>query len=88
MIKTMKKKLLLLIIRLIRLFKSEDKFIPNLRAVPEGKVRHGRLYRYYGRILVARPWEEEVIFRYKVLDKEFGYNGETVYNEVKKLLAK
>ena len=25
---------------------------------------------------------------YKVLDKEFGYNGETVYNEVKKLLAK
>ncbi|MBO4935336.1 MAG: transketolase [Alistipes sp.] len=25
---------------------------------------------------------------YKVLDKEFGYNGETVYNEVKTLLAK
>jgi transketolase len=25
---------------------------------------------------------------YKVLDKEFGYNGETVYNEVKRLLAK
>ncbi len=25
---------------------------------------------------------------YKVLDKEFGYNGETVYNEVKKLLGK
>ena len=25
---------------------------------------------------------------YKILDKEFGYNGETVYNEVKKLLAK
>ena len=25
---------------------------------------------------------------YKVLDKEFGYNGETVYNEVKALLAK
>ena len=25
---------------------------------------------------------------YKVLDKEFGYNGETVYNEVKKLLSK
>ena len=24
---------------------------------------------------------------YKVLDKEFGYNGETVYNEVKKLLG-
>ena len=25
---------------------------------------------------------------YKVLDEKFGYNGETVYNEVKKLLAK
>jgi transketolase len=25
---------------------------------------------------------------YKVLDAEFGYNGETVYNEVKALLAK
>ena len=70
MIKTMKKKLLLLIIRLIRFFKAEDRFIPNLRAVPEGKVRHGRLYRYYGRILVARPWYEEVTFRYKVLDKD------------------
>jgi transketolase len=25
---------------------------------------------------------------YKVLDAEFGYNGETVYNEVMKLLGK
>ena len=25
---------------------------------------------------------------YKVLDEKFGYNGETVYNEVKQLLAK
>ena len=25
---------------------------------------------------------------YKVLDEKFGYNGETVYNEVKKLLGK
>lgn len=53
----MKKKLLLFIIRLIRLFKAEDTFMPNLRAVPDGKVKTGRLYRYYGRILVSRPCE-------------------------------
>ena len=53
----MKKKLLLFIIRLIRLFKAEDTFMPNLRAVPEGSVKTGRLYRYYGRILVSRPYE-------------------------------
>lgn len=53
----MKKKLLLFIIRLVRLFKAEDTFTPNLRSVPEGQVRTGRLYRYYGRILVSRPWQ-------------------------------
>lgn len=64
----MRKKLLLLIIRLIRFFKAEDTYIPNLRAVPGGKVRYGRLYRYYGRILVARQWHKPVSFRYQVLE--------------------
>lgn len=67
----MKKKFLLFIIRLIRFFKAEDTYIPNLRAIPEGSVRYNRLYRYYGRILVARKWDQEVTFRYKVLE-----NGE------------
>lgn len=65
----MRKKFLLFIIRLIRFFKAEDTYIPNLRAIPEGKVRNGRLYRYYGRILVARPWNKPVTFRYKALDE-------------------
>lgn len=57
----MKKKLLLLLIRIIRLFKAEDKFMPNLRSVPERQVRTGQLYRYYGRILVSRPWQGAVV---------------------------
>lgn len=63
----MKKKLLMFIIRMIRLFKAEDRFMPNLRSVPEGCVQHNRLYRYYGRILVARQWNETVSFKYTVL---------------------
>ena len=66
----MKKKFLLFIIRLIRFFKAEDIYIPNLRAVAEGSVRYNRLYRYYGRILVARKWDGHVVFRYKTLDKD------------------
>lgn len=66
----MKKKILKFIIRLIRFFKAEDKFIPNLRAIPEGSVQHNRLYRYYGRILVARKWNEQVVFRYKTLEAD------------------
>ena len=66
----MKKKFLLFIIRLIRFFKAEDKFIPNLRAVPDGKVLHGRIYRYYGRLLVARKWDKEVTFRFKTLERD------------------
>ena len=62
----MKKKFLLFIIRLIRFFKAEDTYIPNLRAVPEGSVRYNRLYRYYGRILVARKCEKEVSIVYMV----------------------
>lgn len=61
----MKKKLLLFIIRLIRFFKAEDTFIPNLRAVPEKQVRTGRLYRYYGRILVSRPWSGAIARHYE-----------------------
>lgn len=63
----MKKKILLLIIRLIRFFKAEDTYLPNLRAVPEGKVQHGRIYRYYGRILVARKWDHKITFQYEEL---------------------
>lgn len=70
----MRKKLLLFIIRLIRFFKAEDTYIPNLRAVPEGKVRYGRFYRYYGRILVARSWDKPVTFRYKVLEGDTWQN--------------
>ena len=66
----MKKKFLLFIIRLIRFFKAEDVYIPNLRAIPEGAVRHNRLYRYYGRILVARKWDGNVVFRYKTLEPD------------------
>lgn len=63
----MKKKLLLFIIRLIRFFKAEDTYIPNLRAVPDGKVRTGKIYRYYGRILVARKWDHRIHFEYEEL---------------------
>ena len=64
----MKKKLLLFIIRMIRLFKAEEAFVPNLRTIPEGAVRHDRIYRYYGRILISRRWQGPVMFHYKVLD--------------------
>ena len=81
----MKKKLLLFIIRLVRLFKAEDTFIPNLRAVPDGKVKVGRLYRYYGRILVTRPWTGAVV-TYLELDEQSGWKpcSEIRYNEVRK----
>lgn len=63
----MKKKLLLFIIRLIRFFKAEDTYIPNLRAVPDGKVQTGKIYRYYGRILVSRKWDHTIHFVYEEL---------------------
>lgn len=82
----MKKKLLLLIIRLIRLFKSEDRFIPNLRAVPDGKVKTVCMYRYYGRILVSRPWTGSVVTYYE-LDEKAGWKpcSEVRYNEVRQV---
>jgi hypothetical protein len=66
----MKKKLLLFLIRVIRFFKAEDTYLPNLRAVPEGQVRYNRMYRYFGRIVVARSWDHPVTFSYKVLTKD------------------
>lgn len=63
----MRKKLLLFIIRLIRFFKAEDTYMPNLRAVPDGKVQPGKIYRYYGRILVARRWDHKITFQYEEL---------------------
>lgn len=80
----MKKKILLFIIRLVRLFKAEDKFTPNLRSVPEGQVRTGQLYRYYGRILVSRPWQESVV-TYSELDGDNWKPCSNIrYNEVRR----
>lgn len=61
---TMRKKMLLWVIRLIRLFHKEDQFIPQLRSVPEGKVLPNRLYRHFGRILVSRANPQKVEMRY------------------------
>mgnify|MGYP007130422198 FL=1 len=60
----MRKKMLLWVIRLIRLFHKEDQFIPQLRSVPEGKVLPNRLYRHFGRILVSRANPQKVEMRY------------------------
>ena len=56
----MRKKMLLWVIRLIRIFHKEDQFIPQLRSVPEGKVLPNRLYRHFGRILVSRANPQKV----------------------------
>lgn len=82
----MKKKILLFIIRLVRFFKAEDTFMPNLRAVPPKNVRTGRIYRYFGRILVSRPHKGASITYFELAD-----SGEWVqcslirYQEVFKL---
>lgn len=84
----MRKKLLLFIIRLIRFFKAEDTYIPNLRAVPEGQVKQDKLYRYYGRILVARKWNGKVKFWYFRKDDKGDWINTTKIGYTEALMAK
>lgn len=61
----MKRKILLFIIRIVRLLKMQDRFIPELEQVPLCKVKPHRLYQHYGRILLSRrnPRRVEIIWR-------------------------
>lgn len=86
----MRKKLLMLFIRLIRLFRKEDQLMPNLLSVSKGEVIPGRLYRHFGRVLVARENPEKVTMRYfyasvqckngKVQTGEWKQCDESMYN--------
>lgn len=60
----MKKKLLMLLIRIARLLKMEERAIPQLNSVPQREVKPGRLYRHYGRIVFthANPRKVKVEF--------------------------
>jgi hypothetical protein len=58
----MKKKFLLFVIRCIRFLGKESQLIPELRCVPKIKTR--RLYKHYGRILLAHENPDPVEMHY------------------------
>lgn len=60
----MKRRILMLLIRLARLLKMEEKLMPELKTVPDRQVRVGKIYRHYGRVVIshANPSQVDVKF--------------------------
>lgn len=66
----MRKKILIWAMRLIKFFRKENELTPELMSIDENKIKLGRLYMHYGRLLYARKNEEEVEIKYFVDGKK------------------
>lgn len=49
----MKRKFVFFLIRVIKLLKMQDKFMPELNSVPVKEIKIGRIYQHYGRIVLT-----------------------------------
>lgn len=56
----MKKAFLILLIRLAKMLKMDEKLMPELELLPANTARTGRLYMHYGRVVLSHRNPEKV----------------------------
>lgn len=60
----MKIKFIILFVRLLKMLKMFDKFVPMLNNMPRRGVSNTGLYQHYGRIVMAKPNPNKVDIRF------------------------
>lgn len=60
----MKIKFIILFVRILKILKMFDKFVPVLNNIPRREVSNKGLYQHYGRIVLAKPNPEKVTVQY------------------------
>ena len=88
----MKIKFIILFVRLLKMLKMFDKFVPVLNNVPRRGVSNLGLYQHYGRIVLAEPNPEKVTVQYRDIagneisqeeyEKQFAANREPTIGNV------
>lgn len=88
----MKIKFIILCVRLLKMLKMFDKFVPVLNNVPRRGVSYKGLYQHYGRIVLAKPNPDKVTVQYldiagneisqEEYEKQFAANREPTIGNV------